>query len=331
MNRPSAPDRSPASADQLAVAGVVVSRHGDGLPATGVALAAVVALVVGLLLAGHMSAVDRHRDRPRLGSSLLAGNGMHIAAGPDWATSSRPPRIAGVPLREPITLVNRVVPGTAVIVEWLPVSSPSLLPHAFPPRILSGFDAPQAVRVGGGVRAWRYNVVHRQAGPLAIYVVPAKAGVATIICISELDLNASPCDEFAGSVSFTGVETFAPGPDAAFLLRAPAIIRALDENRARGRLRLATARTARAQAAAAVALARTHATALKGLAGLAAGSAGVARQTVEALRDAQRAYERLALAILDGNRRSYAVARAALTRADDRLGEALRRATAMRG
>jgi hypothetical protein len=329
MSAAPAPEHSQSPAHRVPTGRSVPARRGGGLSVAGVAVAAFAALVLGLLLAGRMS-TDRHQKAPRRATPSPAGSGMLIAPGPDWAASSRPLRIAGVPLAEPTTLVNRFGPGTAVVVEWLPVNSPSLLPKALPPRIDGGIGAPDVVRVGGGVRAWRYDVVHRRAGALAIYVVPATAGVATIVCDSDLDL-ASPCDEFAGSVSFTGVKTYAPGPDAAFLVRAPIAIRMFDEARARGRLRLATVRTPRAESAAAFALARVHANALKALAPLAAGSAGVGLQTVDALRHGQRAYEALGLALRDGERRSYATARAALTRADTRLREALRRAAAMQG
>jgi hypothetical protein len=210
--------------------------------------------------------------------------------------------------------------NAAVVIALLPAESPSLLP-----RGLGGAESvtsarPRVVRAGA-LRGYHYVRTGNGRSVLDVVVVPTTRGVATIAC-SVTVVAPAECDRALRGLHLARGSFLAPGTDAAFLSRLPALARTLDAQRMSLRARLTGTSVPEEAAGAAARLAGAYATAAHALRPLTAGRAE-ATATVDLLDGERIRYGALAAALRSGDRHAFRATAHAIDRDEDRLAARL--------
>jgi serine/threonine-protein kinase len=320
---PPAPSRTAPAA---APATIVSKKPRAARPARPPALvwaalaAAVVVAAAAGLLAGRSGGGGGAKAAALTGSASSEALALRFPAG--WASTQRPPAIPGLDLGDGLALSDGR--GGGLTAGTMDRVGRDLLPRSFVRRLAREPARDDRVRLGR-LSAYRYRDLRPRGfdRPLTLYVAPTTAGVATVACYAAA---AADCDREAGSLTLRRGRALALGPDASYARRVDGAMRELNRARSTGVRALRAAHTPAGQAKAAAALSRAPGRALRA-AGAAPGPAERRPHAtlVAALRDEQRAYERLTSAARGQDRSGYTRAARAAARADKDVGLALER------
>jgi hypothetical protein len=282
------------------------------------ALATIALAVLAGAWIGHLAG-SGGRAAPAA-TRLVDVGGARLVVPADWQTA--PLRSAGIGGLDPATTAVFVTyegaPARA-IVTLAPIDDASLLPPAL--RTATAEPAPRAQTTRlAGHPAWLYSDLRTASGDrtMDVTVLPTTAGALAVACVSPTAWSASgsECAAPVEAVGLRAAGTLVPSRDLALRLRLPAVLETLDAVRVHARDELGRAATPAAQARWAGKLTRGYGAAADSLRPV-AGTAGAA--LVRRLRDAARAYSRLALAATIGSPYAFSAARDAIHRAEARL------------
>jgi hypothetical protein len=173
----------------------------------------IVAVVLLLALGSAALAVSEGGRPADKGSTLRAG-AMFLRPPPGWVELSRPPRIRGLALTDPIAV------GPMSGEDGAAVAGIEHRAALLPPRLAAAAGTPARVRLqAAGVRAFRYDGIRIRGGVLTVYVARTSAGVATLACLAT---TAGDCRRLADSITVPGARAL---PLRARLQTASAIAR----------------------------------------------------------------------------------------------------------
>ncbi len=283
-------------------------------------LAAVLALVAGLLLGGSSGG-----SGTAFNDSASAGY-VELSSPSSWQRLGSAPTVPGLSFSQPLALSTGSAAGASstysassdqrLLAGEVAAAGPSLLPPAFTTALNGTLPHPQPVKLGS-YEAYRYSglSVHGLASPLTLYTVPTTGGVVTIACLgSTAAASGSQCAQIAATLKLNGTSAFGLTPSPQYASALGSTFGTLNSavNTASARLRAAS--SAAAQAAAAAQLAAAYTSASRALAKL---SVSPAVQSVNAHLAASLAatgsdYAALAAAARAGNEAAYARAQHAI-------------------
>ena len=294
-----------------------------GLIAT--AVVALAAIGVGALLLGQASG----KSSPPGLTTVVAGSTVALHAPADWEASvGDPTAVPGMSLRGAVAANPAAGSESGVDAGMTDATGAQLLPASFIARVQGDLPDADAVDLGQ-LEALRYRGVKLSGsdGAMTVYAVPTTAGVATLVCLSEVGhpVLAETCDSIAKTFTVTRGRPLPLAVPAATEQRLSATVTSLDRARSGGRKRLKQASTDKAQAAAASALAGSFGSAANQLGRVHAGpalSAGVEAAHSAATRTAT-AYESLAAAAKHGDRAAYRQAAKKVDAAEKQMQSAL--------
>ena len=277
-------------------------------------LAAVLALVAGLLLGGSSGG-----SGTAFTDSASAGY-VELSLPSSWQRLGSAPAVPGLTISQPLALGTGSAAGASntysassgqrLLAGEVDASGPSLLPAAFTATLNGTLPRPEPVRLGT-YQAYRYSgvSVHGLATPLTLYTVPTTGGVVTIACLgSSAAAVGSQCAQIAATLKLSGTTAFGLAPSQQYASALGSTLGTLQSAVNTGTPRLRTASSAAAQAAAATQLAAAYTTASRALARL---SLSPAVQSANAslaasLAALSRDYAALAAAARAGNEAAYA-------------------------
>ena len=206
---------------------------------------------------------------------------------------------------------------TRAVVALQPPTHASLLPDEVRAELDGGLPQPTESTLGG-IEAWTYGPLRAGSRTLSVTVVPTTEGVISVTCGAPRDaqIGLSDCAREVLRVSIAEGRVLDPAPDLAFRQGSVAALAELDRARVAGRngLRGGTAGT---RGNTAGELSRSYGAVAATLAPLA--SPGAPEAAVAALRDGEKAYGALGVAVQRRQRVRYVLARRAVDRADAAL------------
>jgi serine/threonine protein kinase len=268
-------------------------------------LAAVLALVAGLLLGGSSGS-----SSTAFTHSASAGY-LELSFPPSWQRVGSDFTVPGLTFSQPLAL-STSSSGQRLLAGEVGTSGPSLLPATFKGTLTH----PEPVRLGA-YEAYRNTgiSVHGLASPLTLYTVPTTGGVVMIACLgSTAAASGSQCAQIAATLKLNGTTAFGLAPSPRYANSLGSTFGTLNSAVNKGTARLRAASSATAQAAAAAQLAAAYTTASRALAKL---SVSPAVQSINAnlaasLAALSRDYAALAAAARAGNEAAYAHAQHAI-------------------
>ncbi len=283
-------------------------------------LAAVLALVAGLLLGGSSGS-----SGTAFNDSASAGY-VELSFPSSWQRLGSPPTVPGLTFSQPLALSTGSAAGTSsthsasssqsLLAGEVNASEPSLLPAAFTAAVNGTLPHPTAVKLGA-YEAYRYSglSVHGLASPLTLYTVPTTGGVVTIACLgSAAAASGSQCAQIAATLKLNGTTAFGLAPSQQYASALGSAFGTLNSAVNTGTDRLRKASSASAQATAAAQLASAYATASRALAKLSVSPAvrSINANLATSLAALSRDYASLASAARAGNEAAYAQAQRAI-------------------
>ncbi|HWH93352.1 MAG TPA: hypothetical protein VNT03_05780, partial [Baekduia sp.] len=211
-------------------------RPARSLPGV-IAVLAVAALAgLAIRLAGGSDPPQQRRPASAP-AAVIARGPVRVQVPPGWSSTDRPPRLPGITLARPVTLVN---PRSKVeaVVDALPATSPTLLPAAFVHELGSDLPKPSTVRIGRQLEGYHYaGLLHpRVVRLLDVYVAPTTVGTVTVACLAEaLESLVDGCFSVVSRLALARGRPLAPGPAAAFREVLAGRVASLDAADARAR------------------------------------------------------------------------------------------------
>jgi Protein kinase domain len=283
-------------------------------------LAAVLALVAGLLLGGSSGS-----SGTAFNDSASAGY-VELSFPSSWQRLGSPPTVPGLTFSQPLALSTGSAAGASgsssassgqrLLAGEVNASGPALLPAAFTTAVNGTLPHPEPVKLGS-YEAYRYSglSVHGLASPLTLYTVPTTGGVVTIACLgSAAATSGSQCAQIAATLKLNGTTAFGLAPSQQYASALGSTIGTLNSavNSATARLRAAS--SASAQATAAAQLAAAYTTASRALAKLSVSPAvkSLNANLAASLAALSRDYAALAAAARAGNEAAYTRAQRAI-------------------
>jgi hypothetical protein len=277
-------------------------------------LAAVLALIAGLLLGGGSGS-----SGPAFTDSASAGY-LELSFPSGWQRLGSPPTVPGLTVSQPLALSTGSATGASssysgpsgqrLLAGEVAATEPSLLSAAFTATVNGTLPHPESVRLGP-YQAYRYSglSVHGLASPLTLYTVPSRGGVVTIACLgATAAASGSQCAQIAATLKLNGTTAFALAPSPRYASTLRSTSSTLNGAVNTGTARLRAASNATAQAAAAAQLAAAYSTASRALAKLSLSPAvqSANASLVASLAALSRDYAALAAAARAGNEAAYA-------------------------
>jgi hypothetical protein len=294
-----------------------------------IAALAAAAIVIGAAI-GFLVAPSSHKAAPKpKGLSQVASAGtdgslrLHFPAG--WQTSNAvPPAASALQLSSPTTISPSATPDKGALVIGSAASVDSdLLPVGFTQKLSSAAQG-GPVKLGSNTFMRFVDLVPSSTSTaLSVYALPTQRGTAIAACV----LPAAGATAF--NVTCEGVlrtlQSTAPvlplGANPAFASALGAIVSKLNQTRTSAGHQLAGAKSQKAQAAAAQALAGAYRQAATAAAKLQPGPVGAAgsRAIDVAMRQLASGYQQLGTAAAHNNKKAYAAAGAAISKAQAAL------------
>jgi serine/threonine protein kinase len=284
-----------------------------------VILAGAVAFIVGG--SGETEQPTRPLDVARSSAALS------VRAPAGWIGRDRNdgPDVPGLRLTQSLAMVPPSPSAAGAIAGLSKGVGETLLPLALRKRVRGELPRPDAVRLGH-LEALRYRDVRVRGFDrnLDLFAVPASTGVATVACYApQLELNGfrDDCGRVAQSVRLLRGHAFPLAADPATAVALDRVLGDLAESRTTNRRLLANASTPRRQAKFASALSATYSSASSRLKAIVESPA--LTPTIDAIvaetLSARDAYQLLAKAARDNDRKTYRDAADATVRAEGRV------------
>ncbi len=230
-------------------------------------LAAVIAGVVGFLLASGSSS-----STEAFANSASAGN-VELSFPSGWQRTTSAPTIAGLSFSQPLALAassKSSASGQSLVAGEVNASGPSLLPATFTSAVSGTLPRAEPVLLGS-LQAYRYHgvTVKGLSGPVTLYTVPTTAGVATIACLSPSATAATTqCSQIAATLKLSASTAFPLAPSQQYASSLEHIFSTLHSAAGSGESHLSSATSASAQATAAAQIAAAYDAAASSLRGL---------------------------------------------------------------
>ena len=125
----------------------------------------------------------------------------------------------------------------------MPADDPALVPAALVKEADGGLPQPEKARVVG-LQARAYRGVQTGDTVLDIYAIPTTRGVLTLVCAARSGGPEAPtwCLNGLDQITVEGAPPITPDAGTAYRMRAPAVMKDLDEVRVRQRVALRRAK-----------------------------------------------------------------------------------------
>jgi hypothetical protein len=279
--------------------------------------AAVVAAVLGFVLGGAGGGDSGNDGAP---ATAMSNAAMKLKVPAGW-TKAAAPTVPGLTLAEPVAATGDGATAAFGVVHG-DADNATLLPAGLIQAAGGPPKGREAVALGPArVQAYRYRNVKLRGlnGPVTLYAVPTRQGVATLACLPA-------CEAVADTLQLTGAEALPIGPSPAYAQAVGKRLGAVSSASAKQGAALAHAKTPAAQAAAARKLQAAYRTAAAGLPknqGLSPADRGANTRLAAALRGVAKAYGQAGAAAASSNKSGFKQAGAAVTRAQHELAGAI--------
>jgi hypothetical protein len=299
-----------------------------------IAALAAAAIVIGAAI-GFLVAPSSHKAAPKpppLSQVASAGTGgsikLHFPAG--WHTANTVPSAAStLKLDGPTTVSPAAAPGKgALVVGTATTVGANFLPPAFTASLGTAAQG-SPVKLGANTFMRFLDVVPQASSTgLAVYAMPTQKGTTIAACV----LPATGGTAFNGTCEgvLRTLQSSSPalplGANPTFASALGAIVGKLNAARGSAGRQLAGAKSQKAQAAAAKTLAGAYRQAASAAAKLSPGPVGAqaSQSIVAALRRLATGYEALSTAAAHNNKKDYATAGSAISRAQSALSAGFR-------
>jgi hypothetical protein len=254
-------------------------------------------------------------------AQVLNAGPARLKVSSGWQAAKRPPALPG--LESARTWAPYSGLATTVSVALVPADHAALVPSQLVAAAEGGLPRPEKARVVG-LEARAYRGVVAAGNVLDIYAIPTTRGVLTLACAARSGAQEAPtwCLSGLEQITVEDAQPLKPEDATAYRLRAPQLLKALDEVRVSQRVALRRAKGPVGQERAARALYRSYLEAADALAPLAPEGEPPAN-VVAALREAARAYRALGDAAERRSKRAWARGRTAVSRAERALRESV--------
>jgi hypothetical protein len=282
-------------------------------------IAAGVAVALAAGLGGWAVAHRLAADRASVSSvqKLLDAGPARLKVSAGWERAARPPALPG--LDDAPAYMPYAGLATTVSVALVPADSAALVPAELEEKAEGGLPKAETARVVG-LQARAYRGVQTGDSVLDIYAIPTTRGVLTLVCTARNGGQEAPtwCLEGLDQITVEGAKPITLNAGTAYRMRAPAILKGLDEVRVRERIALRRSKGPVGQERAARTLWKAYGAAAAELAPLAPEGEPSAR-VIAALRETARAYRALGVAADRRSTRAWKRARSGVSRAEKTL------------
>ena len=294
-----------------------------------IAALAAAAVVIGAGI-GFLVAPSSHKAAPKppaLNQVASAGSAgsvrMHFPEG--WQSSNAvPPAAAALKLVNPTTVSPAASPAKGALVVGTADSVDStLLPPGFTAKLGTAAQG-SPVKLGANTFKRFTDVVPSDTSTaLSVYSLPTQRGAAIAACVlppSGATAFNSTCESVLKTLQ-SSVPALPLGANPKFAAALGAVVGKLNSARGSAGRQLASAKNQKAQAAAAKTLAAAYGQAAAAAAKLQPGPIGAAGSAaiVSAMRQLATGYQQLSTAAAHNNKRAYATAGAAISKAQAAL------------